>query len=323
MEYNAVRIGKKIVGNGQPSFIIAEIGINHNGSIETAKKLIDMSSACGCDAVKFQKRTIDVVYAQDELTKPREVPADIIVPAIRRGVLRSEDVKRLTESDLKNTTNGDLKRALELTYEEYKEIDDYCRKKDIMWFASPWDEHSVDFLEKFDPPCYKIASASLTDDDLLKYIRSKNKPIILSTGMSNLEMIKHAVGILEKKDLILMHCTSVYPQKTEEGDHGLGMINLEGIKTLRKEFDIPVGFSSHDTGIMPTYASLAFGACVIEKHITLYRAMWGSDQASSIEPDNLRILCRAVREFPLIKGDGIIKIYSEEIPVMKKLRRKG
>ncbi|RJQ32484.1 N-acetylneuraminate synthase [Candidatus Parcubacteria bacterium] len=321
MNGDVLQIGKKVVGDGEPVFIIAEIGINHNGSLETTRKMIDVAVNSGCDAVKFQKRTIDIVYSEEELNKPRAVPADIIVSAIGRKVLRDDDVKRLTDSNLQNTTNGDLKRALELTLMEYQEIDDYCRKKDILWFASPWDEKSVDFLERFDPPCYKIASASLTDDELLRYIRNKGRPIILSTGMSDMEMIKHAIEILGKKDLIIMHCTSVY-QQTEEGDHGLGMINLEGIRTLKKEFDVPVGFSSHDTGIMPTYASLAFGACAIEKHLTLYRAMWGSDQAASIEPDNLRRLCRAAREFSLVRGDGIIKIYPEEIPIMKKLRRK-
>lgn len=290
-----VQIGNKQIGDNQPVFIIAEIGINHNGSLSTAKNLIDMAARCGCDAVKFQKRSVEIVYTTDELSTPRESPF--------------------------GKTNGDLKRGLEFGIEQYTEIDRYCKEKNILWFASPWDEQSVDFLEQFDPICYKIASASLTDDELLKHIRSKDRPIILSTGMSNMPMIEHAVDILGKNELVLMHCTSVYPTRIEEGDHGLSSLNLAGITTL-KQFGIPVGFSSHDTGIIPTYASVVLGACAIEKHITLYRAMWGSDQTASIEPHDLERLCRMVREFRLAKGDGIIRIYPEEIPIMKKLRRK-
>ncbi len=291
-----VKIGNKLVGDDQPTFIVAEIGINHNGSLEIAKQLIDVAVKCGCDAVKFQKRTIEIVYTSEELAMPRESPF--------------------------GATNGDLKRALEFGQKEYEEIDRYCRGRNVMWFASCWDEDSVDFIEQFNPPCYKIASTSLTDDELLKHARSKGRPIILSTGMSDMKMIEHAVEILGKEDLILLHCTSTYPTKVEEGDHGLGILNLQGLKTLKRKFGVPVGFSSHDTGIMPTYASVAIGADVVEKHITLYRAMWGSDQAASIEPPDLEKLCQAIREFSLIKGDGIIKIYPEEIPIMKKLRRK-
>lgn len=291
-----VQIGNKLIGDDQPVFIIAEIGINHNGSLSTAKNLIDMAARCGCDAVKFQKRTVEIVYTPQELAMQRESPF--------------------------GNTNGDLKHGLEFGVEQYSEIDRYCKVKNILWFASPWDEQSADFLEQFDPICYKIASASLTDDGLLRHIRSKGKPIILSTGMSNLPMIKHAVDILGSHDLVLMHCTSVYPTKLDEGDHGLSSLNLSGIKTLKTHFKIPIGFSSHDTGIIPTYASVVLGACVVEKHITLYRAMWGSDQAASIEPHDLERLCRMIKEFRLAKGNGIIKIYPEEIPVMKKLRRK-
>lgn len=291
-----VKIGNILIGKGMPVFIIAEIGINHNGSLNTAKNLIDMAKRCGCDAVKFQKRTIEIVYTPEELAMPRENPF--------------------------GPTNGDLKRGLEFGQKEYGGIDHYCKQKNIIWFASCWDEESVDFIEQFDPPCYKIASASLTDDGLLKHTRSKGKPIILSTGMSDMPMIEHAVKVLGKKNLIIMHCTSVYPAKIEEGDHGLSTINLRGIKILRDKFNVPVGFSSHDTGIMPTYAAAAMDACAVEKHITLYKAMWGSDQAVSIEPPELEKLCRIIRELEIAKGDGIIRIYEEEIPIMKKLRRK-
>ena len=290
-----VKIGEKLVGDGQPTFIIAEIGINHNGSIETAKNLIDVAVKCGCDAVKFQKRTVDVVYTKEELAMPRENPF--------------------------GHTNGDLKRGLEFCQKEYEIIDTYCKKKGIMWFASSWDEASVDFIDQFNPPCYKIASASLTDDGLLKHTRSKGKPIILSTGMSTLPMIKHAIEVLGRNNLVVMQCTSAYPQKIEEGDHGLGIINLQAIKTLERKLRLPIGFSSHDTGIIPTYAAVVMGACTVEKHITLYRAMWGSDQSVSIEPNDLERLCKMIREFAFIKGNGIITIYPEEIPIMEKLRR--
>lgn len=181
---DGVRIGEYWVGQDYPVFVIAEIGINHNGDLDIAKKLIYEAKQAGCQAVKFQKRTVDIVYSAEELAKPREVPPDVVSSAVRRGVLSLEAVMRLEGSGLKNTTNGDLKWALELTRDEYAEIDRYCKELGILWFASPWDEASVDFLAKFDPPCYKVASASLTDDALLRHIRSKGKPIIMSTGMS-------------------------------------------------------------------------------------------------------------------------------------------
>ncbi|MCH8048897.1 N-acetylneuraminate synthase family protein, partial [Patescibacteria group bacterium] len=190
MTTKKVKIANKTIGEGEPVFIIAEIGINHNGSIENVKKLIDVAVESGCDAVKFQKRTIDVVYTEEELAKPRE--------------------------NVFGDTNGDLKRGLEFGEKEYEEIDQYCKEKEIMWFASPWDEGSVDFLAKFDNPCYKIGSPSLTDDNLLKHIRSKGKPVILSTGMSTPEQIHHAVEVLGEDDLIILHCTSTYPGADEE-----------------------------------------------------------------------------------------------------------
>src|SRR3989338_5358489 len=195
-----VAIGNRAVGPGHPCFAVAEIGINHNGDVPIAKKLIDAAVLAGCDAVKFQKRTVEVVYTPEELAKPRENPF--------------------------GPTNGDLKRGLEFCYEQYCEIDAYCREKNILWFASPWDEESVDFLERFNPPCYKIASASLTDDGLLRHIRRKGRPIILSTGMSDLEMIRHAVKILGRDDLVLLHCTSVYPKNGLEAVNPLSYLNL-------------------------------------------------------------------------------------------------
>jgi len=319
-----VRIGSVQVANGGYCMIVAEIGINHNGDIDLAKKLIDKAVEAGCDAVKFQKRTVDVVYTGTELAQPRSVPQDVIEKALKRDVLPEESRKRIEAQGLDATTNGDQKYALEFTAAEYREIDNYCNMKGIMWFASPWDEASVDFLEQFDPVCYKIASASLTDDDLLRHMRSKGRPIILSTGMADMSMIRHAVEVLGTEDLVLLHCTSVYPTFAQgDFDRGLSLINLRGIETLRTEFPgVPIGFSSHDLGIQPAYAAAVLGACMIEKHITLFRGMYGSDQAASIEPEDTSRLVRMVRELPLVLGDGQIEFYEEEKPVAAKLRRK-
>jgi len=285
----AVRIGNKLVGYGQPTYIIAEIGINHNGSLDIAKKLIDAAFLSGCDAVKFQKRTIEVVYTPEELAKPRENPF--------------------------GPTNGDLKRGLEFSYDHYAALDKYCREKGITWFASCWDEGAVDFIEKFNPPCYKIASASLTDDNLLKYHRKCGKPLLLSTGMADMPLIEHAVEVLGKDELIVLHCTSTYPSK-------VGELNLKGIITLKEKFpEIPIGYSGHEVGLATSLAAVCLGACVIERHITLDRAMWGSDQAASVEPQGFMRLVRDIRTVEAAMGDGYIKIYDSEKPIISKLRR--
>jgi N-acetylneuraminate synthase len=283
-----VQIGRHIVGNGEPVFIVAEIGINHNGSVETAKKLIDAAVLAGCDAVKFQKRTVDVVYTPEELAKPRENPF--------------------------GPTNGDLKRGLEFGQKEYEEIDRYCQGKGIFWYASCWDEASVDFIEQFNPPCYKIASASLTDDNLLRHHRRYGRPVIVSTGMSTLEEIDHAVEVLGLKDLIILHCTSTYPSQLEE-------LNLNAIHTLRERYSVPVGYSGHEVGLAPSVAAAALGACMIERHITLERAMWGSDQAASVEWQGFWRLVKDVRAIEKSMGDGVKRVYPSEVPIMKKLRR--
>jgi N-acetylneuraminate synthase len=285
-----VKIGDRLVGDGQPCFIVAEIGINHNGDLEIAKRLIDAAVLAGCDAVKFQKRTIEVVYTPEELARPRESPF--------------------------GTTNGDLKRGLEFGYEQYRQIDEYCKSRNIMWFASCWDEGSVDFIEQFKPPCYKIASACLTDDNLLRYHRRYGRPIILSTGMSTIEQIDHAVEVLGTEDLVLMHCTSTYPSSIEE-------LNLKAIWTLRDRYGVPVGYSGHEVGLSPSLAAAVLGACIIERHITLDRAMWGSDQAASVEPHGFARLVRDIRVIEKAMGDGIKRVYDSEIPVMRKLRRVG
>jgi N-acetylneuraminate synthase len=285
-----ILIGNVQVGHGHPNFIIAEIGINHNGSLDLAKELIDVAVDCGCDAVKFQKRTVDVVYTAEELERPRENPF--------------------------GTTNGDLKRGLEFGKKEYLAIDKYCKEKKIQWFASCWDEESVDFIEQFNPPCYKLASASLTDDDLLKHHRKYGKPIILSTGMSTMEQIEHAVEVLGPDDLIILHSTSTYPAQPEE-------LNLRMIKTLKQKFPGPIGYSGHEVGLAPTFAATVLGACVLERHITMDRSMWGSDQAASIEPQGLKRLLSDIRAFEIAIGDGVKKVYASEVPIIKKLRRKG
>jgi N-acetylneuraminate synthase len=285
-----VTIGSSEVGRGHPCFTIAEIGINHNGDINLAKRLISTAVAAGCDAVKFQKRTVDVVYTADELNKPRESPF--------------------------GTTNGDLKRALEFGLEQYREIDAYCRAVKIQWFASCWDEASVDFIDQFHPPCYKIAAASLTDDALLRHTREKGKPIILSTGMSTLEQIAHAVKLLGPQDLILLHTCSAYPSAYED-------LNLNVITTLREKFRLPVGYSGHETGLASTVAAVALGACVVERHITMDRAMWGSDQAASLAPSGITRLVRDIRLIEISMGSAEKRLMPSEVAVMKKLRRVG
>lgn len=283
-------IGSQTVGDWHPCYVVAEIGINHNGDTDIARKLIDVAAAAGCNAVKFQKRTVEVVYSAEELARPRENPF--------------------------GTTNGDLKRALELGLDQYRQIDSYCREKGIVWFASCWDEQSVDFIDQFDVPCYKIASASLTDDNLLKHTRSKGKPIVLATGMSSLEQIDHAVKILGKTDLVLLHSCSTYPAYYEE-------LNLRVIPVLRKQFGVPVGYSGHETGIPSSVAAAAIGACMVERHLTLDRAMWGSDHAASLEPNGIQRLVRDIRLVETALGDGVKRVLDRELPVIEKLRRIG
>jgi N-acetylneuraminate synthase len=285
-----VRIGNTMVGDGHPCYIIAEIGINHNGDIDIVKKLIDLSSFAGCNAVKFQKRTVDVVYSQEELDKPRESPF--------------------------GQTNRDLKYGLEFEKPEYYIIDQYCREKKIPWFASCWDEQSVDFIAQYDVPCFKISSASLTDDALLRHSRDKRRPIILSTGMSSLGQIDHAIDVLGKEELIILHSCSTYPADYRE-------LNLKVIPSFKERYGLPIGYSGHETGLPSTVAAAAIGACVIERHITLERAMWGSDQAASLGSSGIIRLVRDIRLAEMAMGDGVKRVMEREIPIMKKLRRVG
>jgi N-acetylneuraminate synthase len=283
-----IKIANTPVGDGHPCYIIAEIGINHNGDVYTAKKLIDAAVAARCNAVKFQKRTIEIVYSAEELARPRESPF--------------------------GSTNGDLKYGLEFGEKDFAEIDQHCKQNNITWFASCWDERSVDFIERFNVPCYKIASASLTDDGLLRYTRAKGRPILLSTGMSTLEQIDHAVEVLGKQDLVILHSTSTYPAHYEE-------LNLRVIPMLSQRYGLPVGYSGHETGLSTSIATVAMGACVVERHITLDRAMWGSDQAASVEPQGFSHMVRDIRLVETALGDGIKRVVDREVPIIQKLRR--
>jgi N-acetylneuraminate synthase len=288
MKMSEIKIGNTQVGDGHPCYVIAEIGINHNGDVNIAKKLVDAAVAAKCNAVKFQKRTIEVVYPAEELARPRESPF--------------------------GSTNGELKYGLEFGQKEYAEIDRYCKQNAIAWFASCWDEGSVDFIAQFDVPCFKIASASLTDDGLLRHTRSKGRPIILSTGMSTLEQIDHAVEVLGKQDLVILHTTSTYPAHYEE-------LNLRVIQTLKQRYGLPTGYSGHETGLSTSISSIALGACMLERHITLDRAMWGSDQAASVEPQGFAHMVRDIRLVETAMGDGVKRLIEREVPIMKKLRR--
>jgi N-acetylneuraminate synthase len=316
----AISIGGKLVGPGRPTFIIAELGINHNGDIGIAKQLIDVAAHAGAHAVKFQKRAVEVVFSEVDRDKPREVPRELLETAIKRGVLPQENVERLAKSGFADTRNGDQKYALELSYREYEEIDVYCREAGILWSSSPWDEESVDFLARFNVPFYKVASASLTDDGLLRHIRSKGRPVILSTGGSTMAQIDHAVEVLGKDNLVILQCTAAYPKNL---DDALAHINLRVMDTFRARYPrVPIGFSSNDGGRIPAFAAAARGAAVVEMHLTLGHKMWGSDQPSSMEPVWFRDLCEWTRNLPAILGDGKKTVYPEEVEVMKKLRRK-
>jgi N-acetylneuraminate synthase len=284
-----LEIAGRPVGENCPVYIVAEIGINHNGDIEIAKKLIDTAAISGCDAVKFQKRT-----------------PDLCVPPEHRNLMR--------ETPWGTMTYLDYRYRVEFGRAEYEEIDRYCREKKINWFASCWDEPSIDFMAQFNLSCYKVASASLTDDALLKKLRTIGSPIVLSTGMSTMEEIRHAVGLLDRNRLLLTHTTSSYPCRNDE-------LNLRMIPALRAEFDVPVGYSGHELGLQATYAAVSIGACLVERHITLDRAMWGTDQAASVEPGGFLRLVRDIRIIEMAMGDGVKKVYESEMATRKKLRK--
>lgn len=270
-------------------FIIAEIGINHNGDINIAKELIKLAKEAGCDAVKFQKRTINIVYTKKLLDSPRESPW--------------------------GHTQRDQKEGLEFGLKEYQEIDRYCKELGIEWFASAWDIESQKFLRQFNCKYNKIASAMLVYDDLIKEIASEKRYTFISTGMSALKQIDHAVDIFRKYEcpFEIMHCVSTYPMDDEDA-------NLNCIKTLREHYKCNVGYSGHEVGLAVSYAAVALGITSLERHITLDRAMYGSDQAASLEPVGLRSLVGAVRKIEKAMGDGVVRVLDKEVPISKKLR---
>jgi len=285
-----IKFGNRMMGDGHPAYVIAEVGINHNGDLDIAKKIIDAAAHAGADAVKFQKRTPEVCTPLDQQKQMRETPWGYI-------------------------TYLDYRYKVEFNEEQYREIDRHCKEKGIDWMVSVWDEPSVDFMQKFDTPAYKVPSASLTDLALLKYVRKTGKPLIISTGMSTMEQIHQGVNAVGEDNLVIMHCTSTYPCEPEE-------LNLRMIETLRREFpNNPIGYSGHETGLVPSAVAIALGASSIERHITLDRAMWGSDQAASVEPNGFERLVKYIRVTEAGLGDGVKKVYESEKGSMKKLRR--
>lgn len=279
----------KKIGTGFPVFIVAEIGINHNGSLDIAKKLIDVAKSAGCDVVKFQKRN-----------------PELCVPAKVRG--------RIVETPWGDMSYFDYKKRVEFGNEEFDEIDRYCVERDMMWTASAWDVDSVVFLDRYNVPFHKVPSALLTNDEVLT--KMKGTPVFLSTGMSTIEQIDHAVNVLSGEQLVLLHCNSSYPASLNE-------INLRVIRMLEERYGCPVGYSGHETGLLPSVSAVLLGACVVERHITLDRSMWGTDQAASLEPEGVFRLVRDIRNLSKIVGDGKKRVYLSERPVMEKLRGGG
>ncbi len=285
-----IKIGERFVGDGEPTYVIAEIGINHNGSVELAKKMIAGAATAGADAVKFQKRTPEICVPKDQWYIERDTPWG-------------------------RMTYIDYRYKVEFGLDEYAEIDRFCKEHKIRWFASCWDEPSVDFIEQFDVPAYKAPSASLTDIELLKKMKSTGKPLMISTGMSTMEEIENAVDKIGEDNLLIAHATSTYPCKVEE-------LNLRVITTLQNKYpNIPIGYSGHEVGLAPTWAAVTLGASFVERHITLDRAMWGTDQAASVEIGGLIRLISNIRDIENSLGDGIKKVYESEMSSRKKLRR--
>lgn len=282
-------INGRRIGEGEPVYIIAEVGINHNGSVDIAKKLIDWASIAGCDAVKFQKRTPELCVPRDQWDKMRQTPWGTM-------------------------TYIDYKRRTEFGKTEYEEIDRYCKGKKIDWFASAWDEPSVDFLEQFNPVMYKVASACLTDETLVKKMMMTGRPVMLSTGMSTDNEIDDAIAKIGTDRLMVAHSTSAYPCEPSE-------LNLKMINTLQIKYDAPVGYSGHEVGLAPSLAAVSLGASFIERHVTLDRAMWGSDHAASVEPQGVIKLVRDIRDIEKSLGDGIKRVYESEREPMKRLRK--
>jgi N-acetylneuraminate synthase len=284
-----IDIGDRQVGDGHPTYIVAEIGINHNGDLDLAKQLIEAAHQAEVDAVKFQKRTPELCVPPEQQDKMRDTPWGYI-------------------------SYLDYRYKVEFSQEDYQEIDRYCKELGLHWFASVWDEPSVDFMEQFEPVAYKLPSASLTDHGLMKHVRGTGRPMIISSGMSTMEQIEQTVALIGQEDLLLCHSTSTYPCEPEE-------LNLKVIETLRQKFECPIGYSGHEVGLVPSALAVALGACMVERHITLDRAMWGSDQAASVEPGGFRKLVKYIRVTEESLGDGVKKVYDSELPSLEKLRR--
>jgi N-acetylneuraminate synthase len=286
---DAVQIGRHTVGTGHPVYVIGEIGLNHNGDVEIAKRLIDVAAVAGAQAVKFQKRTPEISTPEHMKDVPRETPWGTM-------------------------TYLEYRYRVEFDEDQYREIGAYANDRGLDWFASPWDEPSVDFLESLDVVAHKVASASVTDLGLLSKLAETGKPIILSTGMSTLEQIDRAVETVGTDRLLLLHATSTYPLPPEEA-------NLLMIDTLRARYGVPVGYSGHEPGLQISIAAVAMGAAAVERHITLDRAMWGSDHAASLEPHGLMSLVRDIRIIGIARGDGVKRIFPGELAPLSKLRR--
>ena len=285
----AVKIGNRGVGDDHPAFIVAEVGINHNGDIDIARRLMEAARHAGVDAVKFQKRTPELCTPPEQQNQMRDTPWGYI-------------------------TYLEYRHKVEFGIEEYREIDRYAKEIGVQWFTSVWDEPSVDFIEQFNPIAFKIPSAALTDLNLLHKLRTTGRPVILSTGMSTIEEIRTAVPLLDQDNLVVCHTTSAYPCPPEE-------LNLRMISTLKNEYNCPIGYSGHEVGLIPSVVAISLGACLVERHITLDRAMWGSDQAASVEPGGFERLVKYIRVTEMSLGDGVKKVYDSEIPSIRKLRR--
>ena len=284
-----MKIGTRFVGDEYPVYVIAEVGINHNGDLDIAKQMILSAKETGADAVKFQKRTPELCVPEEQRNIMRETPW---------GYISYMEYREKVEFDLS----------------DYEEINRYCHEIGIDWFVSVWDEKAVDFTEQFDPVCYKLPSASLTDHGLLKKVRETGKPMIISTGMSTAEQIEGAVNVVGLEDLSILHSTSAYPCDPTE-------LNLRMISTLKNQYDCPVGYSGHEVGLIPSVVAVGLGANIIERHFTLDRAMWGSDQAASVEPGGFRRLVKYIRVTEMSLGDGVKHVYESEQSSLKKLRK--
>jgi N-acetylneuraminate synthase len=290
MKRATVPIRERLVGDGEPIFVIAEIGINHNGSLEIAKRLVDGACLAGADAVKFQKRT-----------------PELCVPQNQWGVERDTPWGRMTYIE--------YRRRMEFSESDFTQIARHCQERGMLLFASCWDEEAVDFMERFDPPCYKAASASLTDHNLLRKMKSTGRPLILSTGMSTLAEIEDGVAAAGLPNLLIAHATSTYPCPLNE-------LNLRMLLTLKTLYpENPIGYSGHETGLAPSWAAVTLGATFVERHITLDRAMWGSDQAASVEIGGFIKLVSNIRDIEKAMGDGVKRVYAGELPQIEKLRR--